>query len=558
MKFALMLRRTIGETAMDGKNEWWRGGVIYQIYPRSFCDANADGVGDLKGITSKLDYIQALGVDGVWLSPFFTSPMADFGYDVSDYQNVDPLFGTLDDFDEMLEGLHARGLKLIIDLVLNHTSEKHPWFAQSRQSRDNEKADWYVWSDPKDDGTPPNNWLSVFGGSAWQFDTRRGQYYYHQFLKEQPDLNVRNTAVQDALLGIARWWLERGVDGFRLDALNHCIHDAQLRDNPPLEGFDRTKGRGGRQTHPYYWQRHLHDKTQPEMLDFIRRLRRLTDGYDQRMMVAEIGDDFQVKTSVAYTGAPDMLHTSYNFALLGPDIYDARKLRAVVEEFINEPGDAWPSWAFSNHDVMRVASRWALNGTPDMNQAKMLIALVTTLRGTAFLYQGEELGLTEADIPFELLKDPFGIFLWPEDKGRDGCRTPFPWDAHKAHAGFSDAPTTWLPVPPQHLGKSVADEEKDGHSVLRFARAFLKWRKTQGALKTGAISFADAPQPLLAFTRALENETLFCVFNLGATPASMPLPAQCAALDGHGLPHTLEKDALHVPAFGGFFGLLKE
>ncbi len=283
---------------MSRGKEWWRGAVLYQIYPRSFFDSNADGIGDLKGITQKLDYVASLGVEGVWLSPFFTSPMVDFGYDVQDYQGVDPIFGTLDDFDEMLKEMHKRGLKLIIDLVLNHTSIKHPWFVESRTGRDNPKSDWYVWADPKSDGTPPNNWLSVFGGPAWRFDTKRGQYYYHQFLKEQPDLNIRNMAVQDELLRIARWWLERGVDGFRLDALNHCIHDVQLRDNPPAENVDRSR-RSSRTTHPYYWQRHLYDKTQPEMIPFIKRLRKLTDEYEDRMMVAEIGDEHQVKTSIA-------------------------------------------------------------------------------------------------------------------------------------------------------------------------------------------------------------------------------------------------------------------
>ncbi|MDY0009986.1 MAG: alpha-amylase family glycosyl hydrolase, partial [Bdellovibrionales bacterium] len=369
---------------MSGRNDWWRGAVVYQVYPRSFNDSNADGVGDIKGITQKLDYIASLGVDAVWLSPFFTSPMVDFGYDVSDYKNVDPMFGTLDDFDEMLREMHKRGLKLIIDVVLSHTSDKHPWFVESRKSRDNEKSEWYVWADPKEDGTPPNNWMSVFGGSSWQYDTKRGQYYYHQFLKEQPDLNVRNPVVQDALLDVCRFWMERGVDGFRLDALNHCIHDAQLRDNPPLEGFDRNQS-SGRQTHPYYWQRHLYDKTQPEMIPFIQRLRKLTDEYEGRFMVAEIGDDFQIKTSVAYTDGPDKLHTAYNFALLVPGVYNTKSLRGAVEEYLAEGGDCWPSWAFANHDTMRVASRWAVDGKPDQEQVKMLGALVTTLRGTSFI-----------------------------------------------------------------------------------------------------------------------------------------------------------------------------
>lgn len=514
------------------QQEWWRGGVIYQIYPRSFADSNGDGVGDLKGITAHLDYVASLGVEGVWLSPFFTSPMQDFGYDVSDYRNIDPLFGTMADFDVMLAEMHKRGLKLIIDLVLNHTSEKHPWFEESRKNRDNPKADWYVWADPRRDGTAPNNWLSVFGGSAWQFDTRRGQYYYHQFLKQQPDLNLRNPAVQDELLAIAEWWLKKGVDGFRLDALNHGIHDAQLRDNPPREDIDRSMA--NRQMHPYYWQRHLYSKTQPEMLPFIKRLRALTDKYPGRMMVAEIGDDHQVKTSVAYTDGPEMLHTAYSFALLGPGMYSAAGIRGVIEEYINEPGDSWPSWAFSNHDVVRVASRWALDGKPSAAQAKMMIALLTSLRGTSFIYQGEELGLTEADVPFERLQDPFGIFLWPEDKGRDGCRTPFPWDAQRPLGGFTSAADGWLPMPAEHLDKAVSRQEADPQSVLRFARKWLAWRQRAPALKYGTIEFIDAPENVLAFRRSHAGESVLCAFNLGAAEVVLDLEGSSLRLPGFG------------------------
>lgn len=539
---------------MANKREWWRGGVIYQVYPRSFRDSNADGVGDLKGITEKLDYIASLGVDGVWLSPFFTSPMADYGYDVSDYQNVDPMFGTLADFDEMLDGMHKRGLKLIIDLVLNHTSEKHPWFIESRASRHNPKSDWYLWASPNDDGTPPNNWMSVFGGSAWQYDTKRGQYYYHQFLKEQPDLNVRNPEVQDELLRIAKWWLDKGVDGFRLDALNHCIQDAELRNNPPFDGFDRNQP-SGRQTHPYFWQRHLYDKTQPEMMDFIARLRKLTDQYPDRMMVAEIGDDFQVKTCVAYTNGPDRLHTAYSFALMMDDIYSAKGIRKVVDEYFNEPGDSWPSWAFSNHDIKRVASRWAVNSQPTAAQAKMMTALLASLQGTAFIYQGEELGLPEADVPFEKLKDPFGIFLWPEDKGRDGCRTPIPWDGTVPLAGFSAAQDTWLPVSDEHLPLSVAAQEKDPQSVLNFVRTFLKWRHQIPALMQGKMTFLEAEEPVIAFKRSFENVEIICCFNLGAEEAEFRIPGKVTALEGHELPFKLNGNLLSLKPFGGFFGI---
>jgi alpha-glucosidase len=312
---------------------------------------------------------------------------------------------------------------------------------------------------------------------------------------------------------------------------------------------------GGRQTHPYYWQRHLYDKTQPEMIPFIKRLRKTVDQYPDRFMVAEIGDDFQIKTSVAYTNGPEMLHTAYNFALLGPNIYDPVKLRAIIEEYINEPGDSWPSWAFSNHDVKRVVSRWAVNDNVDERQAKMLIALLTSLKGTAFMYQGEELGLTEADIPFESLRDPFGIFLWPEDKGRDGCRTPFPWDGTTRHAGFSTADGTWLPIPEEHLQKSVAEEEKDVNSVLHFTRKFLSWRKKHPVLKSGDIQFIDVKAPALGFRRTQGDSEVFCIFNLDPKPVTFALPFACKPLDGHGMPGELQGGStLSLPGFGGFYG----
>jgi alpha-glucosidase len=538
---------------MKKNSPWWRGGVIYQIYPRSFKDSNGDGIGDLKGITAQLDYVASLGVDGVWISPFFKSPMADFGYDVSDYQDIDPLFGNLQDCDVLIAEMHKRGLKLIVDLVLNHTSEKHPWFAESRKDRNNPKSDWYVWADPKSDGTPPNNWMSVFGGSAWQYDTRRGQYYWHQFLKEQPDLNVRNPAVQNELIRIMRWWLDRGVDGFRLDALNHCMHDAQLRDNPPFEGFDRTQP-SGRQTHPYYWQRHLYDKTQPEMIPFLEKLRALCDEYPDSMMVAEIGDDFQVKTSVEYTNGPKRLHTAYSFALMSREIYTAKGLRGVVEEYIKAPGDSWPSWAFSNHDVVRVASRWSKSGAADPRQAKMLIALLTTLRGTAFMYQGEELGLAEADVPFERLQDPFGKFLWPEDKGRDGCRTPMPWDGDKKHAGFSDGAEPWLPVSDLQTPFSVVASEQNADSVLHFARHFIKWRKNYPAIIGGDLAFADMPEPIIAFTRSSGGAEIFCAYNLGDQPMTVTMPRAYKALEGSRLTGAAEGASLTLKAYEGFVG----
>ena len=324
-------------------HDWWRGGVIYQVYPRSFCDADNDGVGDLAGVRSKLDYLKALGVDGVWLSPFFKSPMRDFGYDVSDYCDVDPIFGALADFDSLLADAHENGLKLIIDQVYSHTSDQHAWFKESRLSRDNPKADWYVWADAKPDGGPPNNWISLFGGQAWSWDTRRRQYYLHNFLAEQPDLNFHNPDVRAAILETAKFWLDRGVDGFRLDVANFYFCDRALRDNPPK----RPEGGFAR---PYHHQRHLYDRSQPENLVFMEELRRLADRYENRMTVAEIGSDSYIARSIEYT-EPGRLHTAYNFLLLENGPLTPALIREALESWTSD--SAWPSWSFSNHDVVR-------------------------------------------------------------------------------------------------------------------------------------------------------------------------------------------------------------
>jgi len=535
-------------------SEWWRGAVMYQIYPRSFCDARGDGVGDLKGITSKIPYIAALGVDGVWLSPFYKSPMRDFGYDVSDYVSIDPLFGTMEDFEEMLAEMHKNGLKLIIDLVLSHTADEHEWFKESRRSTDNPKADWYVWADPKPDGSPPNNWLSIFGGVAWDFEGRRGQYYMHSFLSSQPDLNVRNPEVQDALLDVAKFWLEKGVDGFRLDVANFYMHDAQLRDNPPQTEFEPGKVYNGLYTKPfpYDMQQHLYDKSQPENLLFIERLRALTDQYEGKMMVAEIGDDNSMKTCTEYTKGDNRLHTAYNMELLG--WHDgAEEIHELFTRYNSYEG-GWPAWAFSNHDVLRIASR-GKQDDPEMQKkrVKMLMALLTSLRGTSFLYQGEELGLTEADVPFEKLQDPFGIFLYPDSKGRDGCRTPIPWTSAAPHAGFSTAEDTWLPVPEEHRLAAVAAQENDPSSVLNFARQFLEWRKQYRALVTGEIDFDIAKNNLLVFTRKAGDETLIAGFNLGTDVKTLEKADAWQLLDGHGLSSTVNDNSIALPAFGGFF-----
>lgn len=518
--------------------EWWRGGVLYQIYPRSFCDSNDDGVGDLQGVLSRVEYLKKLGVDGVWLSPFFKSPMKDFGYDVSDYRSVDPVFGSLQDFDALLRRLHDAGLRLIIDQVYSHTSDRHDWFIESRSSRANARSDWYVWADARPDGTPPNNWISIFGGQAWSWDTRRRQYYMHNFLAEQPDLNFHNADVRAEILKVAAFWLDRGVDGFRLDVANFYYHDRKLRDNPP-------KSPAGGHHRPYAHQRHLYDRSQPENLMFMEALRRLVDHYPDRMTVAEIGSDSYIRRSIEYT-EPGRLHTAYNFMLLENGPLTARLVREALEAWTSDV--AWPSWSFSNHDVVRAVTRW---GGADAKPAfaNLLMGVLLSLRGTIFLYQGDELGLPQADVPFDRLQDPEGIRFWPDNLGRDGCRTPMPWRGDAENAGFSNV-EPWLPVDRRHGALAADIQRKDERSTLNRTRGFIDFRKRHPALREGDIRFIDLPEPLLAFERSTKNETLVCVFNLGADPAEAMLPRGGRPLD-YGLPGEVRGARAILPPYGG-------
>ncbi len=502
--------------------DWWRGAVMYQVYPRSYKDSNGDGIGDLPGITDKMDYIASLGVDGIWISPFFKSPMKDYGYDISDYCAVDPMFGANEDFSILLREAHNRGLKVIIDMVLSHTSSDHPWFLESRSSRDNGRSDWYVWADPKPDGTPPNNWQSCFSGAAWTFDTRRGQYYLHNFLSEQPDLNFHNPDVQDALLRACRFWLDMGIDGFRLDVVNFYYQDKALRDNPPRDPDTVSTGVQFEKLYPYIMQQHIHDKSQPENKDFLKRLRALTDEFEATMMIGEIGDDDPFKLAVEYCAGGDMLHTSYSTHMM------SGQSKVLTKDIIEEPirlfhshsQTAWPSWAFCNHDVVRAVTRWGKDMAMEHRLAfgKMLMALLCSLRGSPYIYQGEELGLPEAIIPFERIQDPWGKALWPEWQGRDGCRTPMPWNALDKHAGFSQSEQdTWLPIPDSHLKLSVNDQENDPESLLTFTKEFLAWRKTKPVLIKGEMTLEDTGNDsLIAFTRSYQGETVRCRFNLSA------------------------------------------
>ncbi|MET1079110.1 MAG: alpha-glucosidase family protein [Pseudomonas sp.] len=536
------------------RNDWWRGGVIYQVYPRSFFDSNGDGVGDLLGVLEKIDYIASLQVDAIWLSPFFTSPMKDFGYDVSDYRGVDPLFGTLADFSQLVRAAHARGIRVLIDQVLNHSSDQHAWFEESRSSRDNPKADWYVWAEPRDDGTPPNNWLSVFGGPAWTWDSRRRQYYLHNFLASQPDLNFHCEAVQQQLLDDMTFWLALGVDGFRLDAANFYFHDRQLRSNPANHAL-REGSIGVRSDNPYAYQQHIYDKTQPENLLFLRRIRQLLERYPGTAAVAEIGCDHSLRTMAAYTGGGDTLHMAYSFDLLTEQCSPAF-LRSTIESVEAELVDGWPCWSIGNHDVVRVMSRWALNGQPDCGRGRLFMALLLSLRGSVCLYQGEELGLDEAELQYEQLVDPYGIRFWPEFKGRDGCRTPMPWHAQDPHGGFS-AEQPWLPVSAGHLPLSVAAQEADEASMLATYRRFLAWRRQQPLLIEGRLRVVHHDDALLVFERRLGEEAWLCLFNLGAEARHFSLPNPVEALPAPASNAVFEGSGVHLPAHGfGFARLL--
>ncbi|MCC5993586.1 MAG: alpha glucosidase [Rhodobacteraceae bacterium] len=498
--------------------DWWRGAVIYQIYPRSYQDSNGDGIGDLRGIMERLPYIASLGVDAIWVSPFFTSPMKDFGYDVSDYCDVDPMFGTLADFDALVGAAHRLGIKVLIDLVLSHSSDQHPWFIESRSSRDNPRSNWYVWADAKPDGTPPNNWLSIFGGSAWAWDATRCQYFLHNFLSSQPDLNFHEPAVQEELLNIARFWLERGVNGFRLDTINFYVHDKELRDNPPLPP-ERRNANIAPAVNPYNHQEHLYDKNRPENLEFLRRFRAVLDTYGAAA-VGEVGDaQFGLEILGEYTSGNDKVQMCYAFEFLSAEIPSAARVAAVLRHLDHVAPDGWACWAFSNHDVMRHITRWNLPPAA----ARAYATLIMCLRGSVCLYQGEELGLQEAELHFEDLQDPYGIQFWPEYKGRDGCRTPMVWTRDNQNGGFSDG-RPWLPVAREHLNHAVDAQERAPDALLHHYRRAIAFRQAHRALSRGALKDLHVSAEVLSFIREEAGQEVFCAFNLSHDPATLHLP----------------------------------
>lgn len=490
-------------------NDWWRGATIYQVYPRSFQDSNGDGVGDLPGLIQRLDYIKSLNVDAIWISPFFASPMKDFGYDVSDYRAVDPIFGSNADFDRLIAEAHARGLKVVIDGVFSHTSDEHPWFAESRRDATNDKADWYVWAwhgyDAQGNKTPPSNWMSVFGGSAWEYDDKRRQYYLHNFHKGQPDLNMHNPDVQQAILDAMEFWLRKGVDGIRLDAANCYFHDETLDDNPLKDGCDGTR-------YTDYWQ--LFNVSRPEMIPFIRRMRALTDRYEGRVLMAEVGDDRGLALSKEYTSGPDRLHTAYNFALMH-DRINASYIRHIAQYYDSLPGDGWPSWAMSNHDFARAATRL---GGPDAppEKSKQMLLLLSSLRGTAVVYQGEELGLPQAEIPADRIVDPAAKHFGSATASRDGARVPMPWAAGQRHNGFSAAQgDTWLPIPTEYALYTAEAQNRDPGSPLNFARKLFSWRNECREMLNGPVTFYEGlEEPLLAFSRGKGADKTVFIFNM--------------------------------------------
>jgi alpha-glucosidase len=538
-------------------HEWWPGAVIYQIYPRSFQDSNGDGIGDLPGVTARLDYVASLGVDAIWLSPFFTSPMRDFGYDVADHCAVDPVFGTLDDFDALLARAHELGLKVIVDLVCGHTSDEHRWFRASRASRDNGQADWYVWADARPDGTPPNNWLSVFGGPAWRWEPRRRQYYLHHFLPSQPSLNLRHPAVIEALLKAAEFWIARGVDGFRLDAIDFLLHDPLLRDNPP-----RPLAPGESvPVKPFGLQSHHHDMMQPEMPALLRELRALVARHPGKLLLGEVSSQEGAYERIERYTASDALHLAYTLRpMRGHDPSEA--VRSALVEIAAAGSGNGICWAFSNHDVERAASRWsprlAKSGPLRRAFVEMLAALLLSLRGSLCLYQGEELGLSEARLDIDDLRDPFGIEYFPEFRGRDGSRTPLPWRGDHGHAGFTTG-TPWLPVPDDHRAASVAAQEADPASPLRVWRRLVAWRKSHPALKHGDLTLLDLPKPLIGFTRACAEERVALVFNPSDRAMRFSVAAYDALvpLDDHGFAMLIEDGVALLPPCGVFAASLE-
>ena len=490
--------------------KWWQTGIIYQIYPRSFYDSNGDGVGDLRGIQLKLPYLESLGIDAIWISPIFPSPMADFGYDVSDYTGIHPIFGTMSDFRELLGEAHRRRIRVLLDFVPNHTSDQHPWFLESISSRQSPKRDWYVWRDPGPGGGPPNNWRSVFGGSAWEFNEASGQYFYHAFLKQQPDLNWRNPEVRAAMLEVLRFWLEEGVDGFRVDVIWHLMKDRQFRDNPPNPEYRPTRS-------TYYELLPIYNADQPEVHEIIQSMRDLVDQYGDRVLIGEIS--LPVDRMVTYYGQEgEGVHLPYNFQLISLP-WQARTIAAAIDSYeAMLPSFAWPNWVLGNHDKHRIATR------AGAEQARVAAMLLLTTRGTPTIYYGDEIGMHDVPIPPEMVQDPYEKNIPGRNLGRDPERTPMQWSG-EVNAGFTSG-QPWLPVAEDHDRINVEVEQRDPRSMLTLHRRLIALRRSEEALNSGAYGSISAEGDLIAYTRKGQRALFMVVLNLGAQPQRFDLPSR--------------------------------
>jgi len=538
---------------------WWESAVFYQIYPRSFKDSNNDGIGDLAGVIEKLDHLNdgkggGLGIDAIWFSPFFPSPQADFGYDVSDYCNIDSDYGTLEDFDQLVEESHRRGIKIVLDLVLNHSSDQHKWFQESRKNSTNSKVDWYVWADPKPDGSPPNNWLAVFGGAAWTFEPQRGQYYLHNFLPEQPDLNWYNPEVREALADVVRFWMKRGADGFRLDTANYYAYDRQLRDNPKRPGNSELM-EDGQEANPLSQYITKYSKDRPENLEFIHYLRKIFDE-SGAVSIGEIGSaeglESTLKLGTDYVKKGKGLHLAYTFSMLNKNM-NAEYLEQVLRVTEESIEDGWPCWSLSNHDCMRMISRFDCFGERDGFQQMMLLLLLS-LRGTPIIYYGEEVDMQEYEITKDELRDPQGIRFWPDIKGRDGCRLPFPWDSKLTNQGFNSGTKPWLPA----ANKLSLDQAKaDPGSTFHVLQEMLQIRKKFPALQNGSYRKILLDGDGFVFERKTAGETMLIAANFSTEEQSINLPYKVTK------DHTpkafkrfctLKNELLTSPACGYFLG----
>ncbi|KAA9345532.1 alpha-amylase family glycosyl hydrolase [Adhaeribacter soli] len=491
------------------KYHWWQECIIYQIYPRSFQDSDGDGIGDIQGIISRLDYLKELGILSIWVSPIFQSPMADFGYDISDYTGIHPIFGTMEDFDQLLAEVHRRGMRLLLDFVPNHTSDQHPWFKESRSSRDNPKRDWYIWHDANEDGSEPNNWLAMFGETAWEWDEKTQQYYYHGFLKEQPDLNWRNPEVQEAMFDVMRFWFDKGVDGFRIDVIYHLIKDAQFRNNPSNPDY---------QPHMNHYDKLLpvYSTDQPEVHEIARKMRKLTDSYPgDRVLIGEVY--LPINKLVAYYGADNNeVHMPFNFQLLVLP-WDAEHIASTINQYEGAlPEEAWPNWVLSNHDQPRITSRVGAT------QARVAAMMLLTLRGTPTIYYGDEIGMRDIPIPFDEVQDPQGLNMPGLNLSRDPARTPMQWDITE-NAGFTSG-KPWLRIALDFRRLNVEVQEKDPFSMLTFYKELIMLRQNEPALRIGSYTPVYADKQIISYVREAGDTRFLILLNLSHRPSYFKPP----------------------------------